>query len=283
MQANLDAIKKSAETGHALEEMSEAYAELSVIRLDRIRVKIERNRVFALQLAQTFHEVRATVAQFKMPERKKKDSLTLIICSNLGFFLDMETRLVQSFMNSRPYGDLIMIGRSGSEILRNCGYMSQFENVIFSHDLPTPAELNKVAEKVAEYDRVVVYYPQFHTVGVQEPAIVDVSGGQATKLTAATIGPKRPYILEPEAPKMLAFFESQISRLLLEQSILESELSRVAARLMMMDSARQRAEKYVKTQDALLAFNKKRRLDIKIQELSLGFLASQHQQTSLNF
>ncbi len=273
MQTSLGTIKKSVEVGHALEEMSEVYSELSVIRLDRIRVKIERNRVFALQLAQTFHEIRVSTAQMKLPGRNKKQSLTIMVCSNLGFFIDMETRLAQAFQASVPYGDLLVIGRSGGEVLRNSGYTQPFEMVIFAHDLPTPAELNKVAEKAAKYDRVVVYYPQFHSVGVQEPAMVDISGGTATKLTAATVGPKRPYILEPEAPKMLDFFEKQISRLLFEQAILEAELSRVAARLIMMDSARQRAEKYVRIQDALLHFNKKQQQGVKILELSLGFMA----------
>lgn len=275
MQTTLETIRKSIEVGKALEEMAEVYAELSVIRLDRIRVKIERNRIFALQLSQTFHEVRYTAAQFKLPPSNKKPAVSLIVCSNLGFFLNMEIQLARNFMGSANVGDdVLVIGRSGSEILRSVGYTRPFDMIIFGHDLPTPVELNRTAEKILPYERVTVFFPQFHSVGVQEPAMVDISGGVTAKLPAAPVGKQlKGYILEPEAPKMLEFFENQIMRLLLEQTILEAELSRVAARLLMMDSSRDRAEKFVRIQDILLRVSKKQKQGVKILEQSLGYLA----------
>jgi len=119
-------------------------------------------------------------------------------------------------------------------------------------------------------------------MGRQTPTMVDISGGQ---LRQADQNGTKPItsILEPEAPVMLEFFESQILGLLLEQAFLETELAHAAARLLMMDAAQGRAKDYVFKQKKQLRSQLKQRRDSKILELSLQFLArnSQNDQCSI--
>ena len=274
MITTIDSIKQSISAGETLRQMSEAYSELYVAKLDRVRVMIERNRVFAMSLAAAFHEVKAAAVAAGVQYRiNKKPRLRVAIFSNYGFFIGMETQMAQSFITTQEddTSDLLIIGRSGGEVLRDLEYKKPFDILIFTHDLPRPEELAKAQAKMSEYDSVSVIYPQFQTVGRQTPTMVDISGGQL-----ASVGAQQKLItsiLEPEAPIMLQFFESQIMGLLLEQAFLETELAHAAARLLMMDAAQGRAKEYVTAQSKLLRLFLKQRRDSRIFELSLQFPA----------
>ena len=68
------------------------------------------------------------------------------------------------------------------------------------------------------------------------------------------------YIFEPEFSQMLAFFEEHIKSLLFNRTMLETELSRTAARLMKMTGAEQSATEHIG--------EKKRELRKAIESLS---------------
>jgi F0F1-type ATP synthase gamma subunit len=279
MITTIDSIKQSIASGEALRAMSEAYSELYVAKLDKVRVMIERNRAFAASLAAAFHEVKVAASQAGIRRQtERKPRLRVAIFSNYGFFMNLETKMAQMYItNSSDDSDLLVIGRAGGEVLRNLEYKKPFDILIFSRDLPRPEELATAQKKMSQYDSISVIYPQFQTMGRQTPTMVDISGGQ---LRQADQNGTKPItsILEPEAPVMLEFFESQILGLLLEQAFLETELAHAAARLLMMDAAQGRAKDYVFKQKRQLRSQLKQRRDSKILELSLQFLARQDEQ-----
>lgn len=275
MIALLNPVQENIETGETIRVMAESYCELAVSRLNRIRVKIERNRLFAVELAAAFHEVRAAASLFdfkKKPVRKPK--LNVMLFSNRGYFLHLETQMVNFFRGQGDEGDLLLIGRSGAEILVSQNYHKPYEIIILPGDLPRSAELSRAAEKLKGYDNVRVYYPQFKTVATQTPVAFDITG-DLTAIKKAN-KPVSAAILEPEAPKMLDFFESQIMRLLLEQAFLEAELARTASRLLMMDSTQSRAQDYIDSQKQVLRLQQREKSEGKVLELTLGFLARKH-------
>ncbi|MCL4398034.1 F0F1 ATP synthase subunit gamma [Patescibacteria group bacterium] len=277
MIALIDPIHENIKTGETIRIMAEAYSELSVSRLNRIRVKIERNRLFALDLAQAFHEVRAAASIFNFKNKPvRKPKLNVLLFSNHGYFLSLETQMVRFFREQGDDGDILVIGRSGAEIFAGQGYTKHFDILIFPTDLPRSLELAKASERLKGYDRVSVFYPQFKTVATQIPVSFDITGdlGRIEKTNHSPA----PAILEPEAPKMLEFFEGQIVRLLLEQAFLEAELARTAARLLMMDSTQNRARDYIRAQEKVLRTHMKEKQEGKILELSLGFLARKRRQ-----
>ena len=72
----------------------------------------------------------------------------------------------------------------------------------------------------------------------QTVARLDITYSPTPKVT-----PKQEihYIFEPELPKILSFFRTSIRSLLFARVILETELSRTATRLVVMDTAEKRA------------------------------------------
>ena len=62
------------------------------------------------------------------------------------------------------------------------------------------------------------------------------------------------FLFEPDLAKILQFFDSQVLTLLLEQTFLEAELSRTAARFISMDESETEANKFIKIQKTLKAY-----------------------------
>src|SRR3990167_6851862 len=80
---------------------------------------------------------------------------------------------------------------------------------------------------------VFVYYSKLATVLLQRPVVVELGGLVDIPIVA---DPRSNYyIFEPELTEMVNFFEGEITRVLLQQTFLESELARTAARLVSME------------------------------------------------
>ncbi len=274
MTGTIDEIKEYIETGRTLKMMAEVYSDLAASRLERIRSQIEKNRQFAAQLALAYREVKSATRKIRLKDPVKKDKLNVLLFSNHGYYLSMENQLLDFYKNyQNNSGDLLIIGRSGPEILTNA-FTKPYDILIFDHDLPKPAEIGLAAQKIAVYEKINVFFPQLKTVAIHEPTMVDISGEAITQENDPNAVPEGGVaILEPEGAKMMEFFQSQILGLLLEQAFLEAELSRTAERFLTMDSAQQKADTYVKENNINLLRAESSLRGAAILEMSLGVLA----------
>ena len=142
----------------------------------------------------------------------------------------------------------MVIGQTGIEYLNSFGLKGGFQEIRLQKDYPNRQEVSQLVEKTKSYDRVLVYFPSFVTLLTQKVGLLDITQPPASKGGIKALEEEKiVYIFEPELEKILVFFEKQIRSLLFVRSILESELSRTAARLLSMNNAQQRAEDLVKT------------------------------------
>lgn len=89
---------------------------------------------------------------------------------------------------------------------------------------------------------------------------------------------KKLFIFEPELTKILDFFETQVMNLLLQQSFLESELSRTAARLVSMDQAQLNANKFILQQTMLLNKARKSESNTRLLETYASIILEKRQE-----
>ena len=201
---------------------------------------------------------------------KPKTTVKIVITSNFHLYGNLDSLLIDFFLQNeglrkrkdsplttgpaimkRPGEEparILVVGRVGSEFFRV--EKVPFTPIIFKNDLPDAQELRALAENVKDDDRVLVYHSRFQTVLRQAPYITDIKEAQFEVSIAKK---KIDYIFEPEIEKMLVFFDTQISSILLNQAFLESELSRTAARLIAMNAAEDKADQFFENQKKLLA------------------------------
>ena len=242
-------ISQDIDLDTGLKLVAQAFTELASIKLQRIRHRIERNRIFFDEISEVFGAV-AQLADKKgiVPKLEKKGTVALILTSNSKFYGGLERRIGHSAANFFQSEAL-----RTSEVLRTNGAL-RTKSIILHQDLPSDSELKQISDLISRYSKVLVFYPRFQSILLQKPFVVDLThSGLLSKPAKVTID----YILEPELTKMWQFFDGQIQKLLLEQTFLEAELARTAARLTSMDQAQESADKALSTLRKTLAAAKR--------------------------
>ena len=304
-------INESINQGRSLKFLAQSYSEFSATKLKRIRFGIERNRSFLNELALIYatiklvsmaREVKKAYAlssttdthmrvflrggtvfpfpfQKKTPGKKEeKTTINILLTSNYRFYGNLERNLIDFFLKNsiRFQAPTIVIGRTGFEFLKVLGFSTQ-KTFLFKSDLPKNEELKALVAEITAFDRVLVYHSRFQSVLKQTPFIKDIKEAQFEVSI-----PKKPvdYIFEPEIDKMLAFFDTQISTILLEQTFLESELARTAARLISMSNAEDNANDFLSDQNVQLAGAKRTLFNAKLLESIASVLARNRKRMS---
>ncbi len=261
-------LKEQIEAGEALKNLAESYTEIASLKLKRIREDVQRNAAFFEELLKVYAMVKTIAARENLKVNfKTKDTISIILTSNYHFYGTINNRLADTFYKQvQTYKtDLVIIGKTGQQLLSPLSKTPNANYMLFKTDVPTEAELHKLASYIQPYNKIFVYYSQFKSVLIQLPVIKDITQSQDLKEVAndpvlANLG----FILEPEIAEMLVFFDTQLTALLLQETFLEAELSRTAARLISMDEAQTNATEYIGKQKKSLSNSEKLDLNMRI-------------------
>lgn len=255
-------IDEVIEEGKSLKLIAQVYSEISFTKLKRIRGEVERNRNFFTEISQIYRLVKNIASKKKLGRSKGKRTISLLLTSNYGFYGSINSKLIPFFMinTTKIETDRLVIGKAATEHFKAIRYFHAYKSLILKGDLPTPEELNNLSLQIKDYNQVLVFYPLFKSVLVQDPMVKDITETQAEagqKTDPLLDLNQYPFIFEPELNKILEFFDSQIAILLLEQTFLEAELARTASRLISMDQAQTEANKFIKEQEKVRAYAKR--------------------------
>jgi F0F1-type ATP synthase gamma subunit len=103
------------------------------------------------------------------------------------------------------------------------------------------AKLAEVVKHLVQYEEIRVYYGKYQSVVTQKPTTFSITAG--TPIREDVKEPSVSYIFEPTVEKILMFFETQIFASLFDQSLRESQLAKLASRILAMDRAAENIKK----------------------------------------
>lgn len=293
--STLSDITERLQTGLSLKYIAQSYTEISAKKLKEIRRDVERNRSFFAELSSLYHAIKVVAAEkYHIFAGKNGKTAIVLITSNFRFYGTLNAKLVDFFIKetaSRP-ADIFVVGKAGADLLQShsFGTSGTFDTFSFKKDLPSNEELKLFVAKLAPYKQVLVFYPQFQSILVQNPVVKDITESQQIKAPSPakehqnlldTILGKHPnwtddYIFEPSIEKILEFFDTQMITLLVEEAFLESELAKTAARLVTMDQAQIKAEDFIGVENKAFA---RTVVSIKNAHLLETYISKQEQYT----
>lgn len=249
-------IDERLEEGLSLKYVAQAYSEIANLKVKKIRAAVERNRQFLDEISKVYGIVKAFAIEKKIALQKPKTRLAILITSNYKFYGNINTSLINYFIGStRELKDMdrIILGKGAIDYFRTAKLLPTHSEVLLKADMPTPAELANLASTISQYNQVLVFYSKFKSLLIQKPTFADITAlsfyikaFHVKSLNAKDKNTFYGFLFEPELPKVLSFFENQVLTLLLEQTFLESELSRTASRFISMDNAQSEADKFIK-------------------------------------
>lgn len=253
----IEALTKELEDLGTLKLISNALLEVSAIKIRTLRFDFERNQEFYSEMSELYSIVKSSAIKVgSSSDKKKSDSvITIAITSNQRFHGSLNKIVMDEFVKKTDEdggGSYLVVGHTGKEYLSGIDKNLNVEYLVFKDDYPTVKETEMFLNKVKEYGKVVLYYPKFTNVFIQENEIVDITHTPDIAKEGALSEGDLENIFEPELSKILEFFETQIKKLLFMHIMLESELSRTAARLVKMNSTESRATHSIAEKKALL-------------------------------
>lgn len=271
----LKQIKKNLEEDYSLKLISQAYTEISAVKLKNIREGIERNRKFFEEISAVFYKVKSSALKRNIKAKPKgRPTISILFTSNHRFYGKLETELLRYYITStsKILTDRIIVGKTGIDSLRAMNYFHPYEQFVFWEDIPNSPELKSLSDLSNNYQKVVVYHSKFQSVLNQKPVGVDILQTAPQSSDKMNVDENEfDYIFEPEITGMLQFFESHITTLLLEQTFLEAELARTAARLVSMDQAQINADNLIKQQKRVLSQANKSRENLQLLEMIASY------------
>lgn len=243
---------------NSLKMIAQAYSEIANEKVKKIRVEAERNRLFLEEIGKAYALVKLLALRRKIGVLKPKGRVCVLITSNNRFYGTLDSDLIKFFTQQTVpiQTDRIIIGKMGIEHFKTTGIFQNYQTLILRHDQPNIEELRKIVDSVKDYSQVLVFYSQLKSLLVQEPKILDLTETQSAYSSNKDESKFR-FVFEPELAKILAFFDSQVTNLLLEGAFLESEAARTASRFISMDQAESQAGKLIKEYEKIRTYTKR--------------------------
>jgi len=231
-----------------------ALRDIAAVEMKGLRDLFERNNEFSSELKKLFELVwRIAESAGVLENGLLADRSTLYVAytTNRHFYGALNTNVMESFVAGTDSKDCcLIIGDTGKQYwLAQAKKRREISFLSFQDDVPTTQEIMNFLEKVETYAHVQVFYPGFVSVFRQETSMVDITfrppdKKRSDKNAGVDSREEEPqYLLEPELSEMVTFFNVQVRYVLFERMLLETHLSRVAARVVKMDAADQNAKK----------------------------------------
>lgn len=243
---SIEKTKEELQDVEILRGISSALLEVSSIKIRGLREDFEKNKLFYDEVSQLYRDIKISAKRQEYVDSREgitDGEIHVAITSNQRFYGSLNRSVMDAFgLNIVPNSgiDYLIIGHTGKHFIEGTDHEALCSYISFKEDFPAPTETEVFLERVKQYDKVVLYYPKFINIFRQDPATTDIT--YTSELEEVEVGGAViEQIFEPELPHILAFFETQVRRLLFTRIMLESELSRTAARLVKMNSTEERA------------------------------------------
>ena len=253
---NKVSLKNETMLVNDLKMISQAYEEIAVMKMQKVRSNVLQTREFFTELLDVFFEVKASykkqieriIAQKKnhnvnSVEQKNGKKAFVFLSANGNLYGPIIKDVLAKFLadTEKESGEIVIIGRMGKQFFEERRPGKKYTYF----DLPdadvTMEDMQKIAQYLSEYETVKVYYGKFLNVMTQSPDASDI-----TAQTQAEHKDDAVHIdafFEPSLELVLIFFENQVLDSLFKQTVHEAELARFASRLKAMEEALQNIDK----------------------------------------
>ncbi len=256
---NTKLISEQMADTKAIKMLAEAFEEVSVIRMQRVRGSVLLTRDYLDKLADVFVDVRSSYKKeiavymekqksfFKNKNRnalqfstmaKNGKTVVVLLSANTKFYGNIIERVYDLFIDTirDKDVDIVIVGRLGREMYET----EQKKRPYTYFHIPdlnfSISDLEPIVSLILGYEHVTVFYGKFSNMVNQVPTSSNVSGDDTlTNNSAAT--EKVQFHFEPTLENILKIFESQVFSSLFKQTVHEAELARLASRITAMEQA----------------------------------------------
>lgn len=257
-----DIEKKAKEIG-TVKDLTGVFESLASIQVAKVKNKVELSKDFFQLIWKRYSSIRVDPSA-RITNRIFDDTgkqVFVVISAEAGLSGDIDQRLIGTMEEAYnpKTTDVVVLGSHGASQLsqRDIPYV-RFFKVPEADDY---IDVDPVIEAVLPYSKIVVYYEEYVSLGVQNICSIDL----ISRIRIMSETADEDYmttddtIFEPSLDDIADEMEMTMMRLALSQTILESSLAQAASRFNAMAVAKKRAGELV--DDFMLDFHRAKRAD----------------------
>lgn len=241
------AIEKDAADITTIEDLTAVFESLASTQVGKVKNKVELSKEFFRLLWARYSSLRVDpstrLTERPLGDKDAKEKVFIVISAEAGLSGDIDQRLIN--VMERAYDpkttDIIVLGSHGANQLTQRGipYVRFFQ----VPETDNYIDVSPVIEAILPYSKVIVYYEEYVSLGVQDIQSIDLlssvqemsEGVDEDAMTAEDT------IFEPSLDEIADQMELTMMTLALSQTILESGLAQAASRFNAMAVAKKRA------------------------------------------
>lgn len=241
------AIEKDAADITTIQDLTSVFESLASTQVGKVKNKVELSKEFFRLLWARYSSLRVDpstrITGRELGEEGMKEKAFIIISAEAGLSGDIDQRLIN--VMERDYDpkttDIIVLGSHGANQLTQ-------RDIPYTHFFQVPEsdnyiDVSPVIEAILPYSRVIVYYEEYVSLGVQDIQSIDLLSSVKEMSEGADEGAMtaEDTIFEPSLDEIADQMEITMMTLALSQTILESGLAQAASRFNAMAVAKKRA------------------------------------------
>ncbi len=250
--SKIKSLKKDAVFLQDLKYLTEAYEEIAVMKMKKIREAILSARKFTEKLTDVFFDVKTSYKKAvekllegkNKKEKMKAKKLAILISPDNRLYGDLTTKVFELFQkNLKNYHEAIIIGKTGINFAKQKN-LKQIKLTFINTFSLSNENLKTLAKKFTEFEKIDVYHPRFENLLIQIPNTTNISGDKPEPLTQEKeTNKKMGFLVEPSIEEVFDFFKTQALLSIFKSTLGESELALLAARIKAMERAIEQVDK----------------------------------------
>jgi len=241
------AIEKDAGEINTVQDLTGVFESLASTQVAKVKSKVELSKEFFQLLWARYSSIRVDphtrITNRELGEKGPKEQVFVVISAEAGLSGDIDQRLVEVVKQKydEKNTDIIVLGSHGATQLTQQGipYVRFFQVPESDHYI----DVTPVIEAVFPYSRIVVYYEEYVSLGIQNIKSIDLISSMRDMSEEASEDAMtaEDTIFEPSLDEIADEMEMTMMTMALSQTILESSLAQSASRFNAMAVAKKRA------------------------------------------
>jgi len=242
------AIERESEQIETVKDLTGVFESIASTQVAKVKSKVELSKEFFELLWTRYRSIRVD-PKSRITNRQQIDgrikNVFVVISAEAGLSGDIDDRLIETMLKDydKTTTDIIVLGTHGATQLTQRGI--PFIRYFQVPQSDTYIDVSPVIAAIMPYAKVIVYYEEYVSLGVQEIATIDlISSLQAMSEEVDAnedIITSEDTIFEPSLDDIAEQMEMTMMTLAFSQAILESSLAQDASRFNAMAVAKKRA------------------------------------------
>lgn len=269
-----------------LKDLTNVFESLASTQVAKVKSKAQLSQDFFNLLWQRYTAIRIDPSSRITSDKRGANERTvmILISAEAGLSGDLDMRMIESMQsNYNPdTTDIIVLGSHGAGQLSQRG----IPYIRFFHvpESDNYVDVSPVIEAAKDYDKIIVYYEEYLSLGQQEVRSIDLishlkdMSDEADEDTMTA----EDTIFEPSLDEIADQMEQTMMSLALSQTILQSGLAQAASRFNAMTVAEDRAGELLGEYKLEYHRSKRAENDRRLREVLVGIKKKRRERDGAN-